>query len=162
MWCRDATAWTTVKVRWGLTADAPHAAEACLCCPGCASRWQGDRLFVAGSDLDLTIRVDTQVKGNEDGVCVLPVRTVTEITRERWQPFVRCSGGAAWRHAQPSRASGDGDIIERPDKYGGCRSSRGWASCHFRATTRAQYSGTASSRAQRNPPLTWDFTRIRS
>jgi len=41
----------------------------------------GDRLFVAGSDLDLTIRVETQVKGSEDGVCVLPARTVTEIAR---------------------------------------------------------------------------------
>lgn len=41
----------------------------------------GNRLFVAGSDLDLTIRVETQVKGNEDGVSVLPARTVTEITR---------------------------------------------------------------------------------
>lgn len=41
----------------------------------------GDRLYVAGSDLDLTIRVETQVKGDQDGVCVLPARTVTEITR---------------------------------------------------------------------------------
>lgn len=41
----------------------------------------GDRLFVAGSDLDLTIRVETEVRGSEDGVCVIPARTVTEITR---------------------------------------------------------------------------------
>ncbi|HSH61202.1 MAG TPA: DNA polymerase III subunit beta [Acidimicrobiales bacterium] len=40
-----------------------------------------NNLYVAGSDLDLTIRVQTEVKGNEDGVCVLPARTVTEITR---------------------------------------------------------------------------------
>ena len=40
-----------------------------------------DRLFVAGSDLDLTIRVESEVKGSQDGVCVIPARTVTEITR---------------------------------------------------------------------------------
>jgi len=42
---------------------------------------EGDRLFVAGSDLDLTIRVETVVNGSEHGVCVIPARTVTEITR---------------------------------------------------------------------------------
>src|SRR3989337_4274529 len=35
---------------------------------------RGDRLLVAGSDLDLTIQVDVGVGGAEDGVCVIPAR----------------------------------------------------------------------------------------
>jgi DNA polymerase-3 subunit beta len=42
---------------------------------------QGDHLYVAGSDLDLSIRVTAQVSGSEDGVSVIPGRTVTEIVR---------------------------------------------------------------------------------
>ncbi|MDQ3570059.1 MAG: DNA polymerase III subunit beta [Actinomycetota bacterium] len=42
---------------------------------------EADRLYVTGSDLDLTIRVQTEVKGDAGGVCVIPARTVTEITR---------------------------------------------------------------------------------
>jgi DNA polymerase-3 subunit beta len=42
---------------------------------------QGDWLFVVGSDLDLTIRVQTEVRGDGDGVCVIPARTITEIAR---------------------------------------------------------------------------------
>jgi DNA polymerase III subunit beta len=42
---------------------------------------EGNRLYVAGSDLDLTIRVETGVNGSEEGVCVIPARTVTEIAR---------------------------------------------------------------------------------
>ncbi|MDP8992366.1 MAG: DNA polymerase III subunit beta [Actinomycetota bacterium] len=42
---------------------------------------RGDNLDVAGSDLDLTIRVQSEVRGSADGVCVIPARTVTEITR---------------------------------------------------------------------------------
>ena len=42
---------------------------------------RGDRLHVAGSDLDLSMRVTAEVQGSEDGVCVIPARTVTEIVR---------------------------------------------------------------------------------
>lgn len=42
---------------------------------------QGDRLHVAGSDLDLSIRATAEVRGSEDGMCVIPARTITEIAR---------------------------------------------------------------------------------
>ena len=41
----------------------------------------GDRLHVAGSDLDLTIEVDLAAAGSEDGACVLPARLVADIVR---------------------------------------------------------------------------------
>ena len=41
----------------------------------------GDRLHVAGSDLDLTIQVDVQVAGTADGVCVIPARLAADIVR---------------------------------------------------------------------------------
>jgi DNA polymerase-3 subunit beta len=41
----------------------------------------GDRLHVAGSDLDLTIEVDVTAAGTEDGACVLPARLVADIVR---------------------------------------------------------------------------------
>jgi DNA polymerase-3 subunit beta len=41
----------------------------------------GDQLRLAGSDLDLTIQVDTSVNGIEDGVSVLPARLIAEIVR---------------------------------------------------------------------------------
>ena len=42
---------------------------------------RGDRLLVAGSDLDLTIQVDVAVAGSADGVCVIPARLVSDIVR---------------------------------------------------------------------------------
>ena len=41
----------------------------------------GDRLHVAGSDLDLTIQVDVAVSGSADGVCVVPARLAADIVR---------------------------------------------------------------------------------
>lgn len=41
----------------------------------------GDRLHVAGSDLDLTIQVATTVAGGEDGVGVVPARLIADIVR---------------------------------------------------------------------------------
>jgi DNA polymerase-3 subunit beta len=41
----------------------------------------GDRLRLAGSDLDLTIQVEAAVAGASDGVCVVPARLVTDIVR---------------------------------------------------------------------------------
>ncbi|MBW3668106.1 MAG: DNA polymerase III subunit beta [Actinobacteria bacterium] len=41
----------------------------------------GDRLHVAGSDLDLTIQVEVQVAGGADGVCVIPARLAADIVR---------------------------------------------------------------------------------
>ena len=41
----------------------------------------GDRLHVAGSDLDLTIQVDVPVAGSADGVCVVPARLAADIVR---------------------------------------------------------------------------------
>ena len=42
---------------------------------------KGDRLHVAGSDLDLTIQVDVPVAGSADGVCVVPARLAADIVR---------------------------------------------------------------------------------
>lgn len=42
---------------------------------------KGDRLHVAGSDLDLTIQVDVGVAGSADGVCVVPARLAADIVR---------------------------------------------------------------------------------
>src|SRR5688500_16548535 len=42
---------------------------------------KGDRLHVAGSDLDLTIQVDVGVAGSGDGVCVVPARLAADIVR---------------------------------------------------------------------------------
>jgi DNA polymerase-3 subunit beta len=41
----------------------------------------GDRLHLAGSDLDLTIQAEVGVAGAGDGACVVPARTATEILR---------------------------------------------------------------------------------
>ena len=41
----------------------------------------GDRLLVAGTDLDLTIQVETTVTGQRDGVAVAPGRLVSDIVR---------------------------------------------------------------------------------
>lgn len=41
----------------------------------------GDRLHVAGSDLDLTIQVQVDVAGDTDGVVVLPARLAADIVR---------------------------------------------------------------------------------
>ncbi|MDQ3896408.1 MAG: DNA polymerase III subunit beta [Actinomycetota bacterium] len=41
----------------------------------------GDVLHLAGSDLDLTVQVDTSVAGIGDGVCVIPARLGTDIVR---------------------------------------------------------------------------------
>ncbi|HVM07659.1 MAG TPA: DNA polymerase III subunit beta [Acidimicrobiales bacterium] len=41
----------------------------------------GNQLRLAGSDLDLTIQVDAEVNGIEDGVNVLPARLATDIVR---------------------------------------------------------------------------------
>ena len=41
----------------------------------------GDRLHVAGSDLDLTMQVTAAVSGAGDGACVIPARLATDIVR---------------------------------------------------------------------------------
>ena len=41
----------------------------------------GDQLHLAGTDLDLTIQVDTTVNGQTDGVAVVPARLIADITR---------------------------------------------------------------------------------
>lgn len=42
---------------------------------------RGDRLHLAGSDLDLTIQVDAPVASGDDGVAVLPARLMADIVR---------------------------------------------------------------------------------
>jgi DNA polymerase III subunit beta len=41
----------------------------------------GNKLHLAGTDLDLTIEADAEVAGQIDGVCVLPARLVVDIVR---------------------------------------------------------------------------------
>jgi len=41
----------------------------------------GDTLRLAGSDLDLTMQVETKVNGISDGVCVVPARLAADIVR---------------------------------------------------------------------------------
>jgi DNA polymerase III subunit beta len=41
----------------------------------------GNRLVATGTDLDLTIRVDQEVIGLEDGTCVVPARLAADIVR---------------------------------------------------------------------------------
>jgi DNA polymerase-3 subunit beta len=42
---------------------------------------EGNRLTVTGTDLDLTIRVEQEVIGLEDGSCVVPARLVADVVR---------------------------------------------------------------------------------
>jgi DNA polymerase-3 subunit beta len=42
---------------------------------------KGDTLYLAGSDLDLTVQVEAMVSGIADGVCVIPARLGTDIVR---------------------------------------------------------------------------------
>jgi DNA polymerase III subunit beta len=42
---------------------------------------EGNRLTGTGTDLDLTIRMEQEVIGLEDGACVVPARLATEIVR---------------------------------------------------------------------------------
>lgn len=41
----------------------------------------GNHLSVTGTDLDLTVRVDQEVIGLEDGACVVPARLIADIVR---------------------------------------------------------------------------------
>lgn len=42
---------------------------------------KGNRLQVTGTDLDLTIRVDHEIVGIDDGTCVVPARLVADVVR---------------------------------------------------------------------------------
>ncbi|MDA8309254.1 MAG: DNA polymerase III subunit beta [Actinomycetota bacterium] len=48
---------------------------------GLMLRTEGNLLEVTGTDLDLTIRVDHEVIGIEDGVCVVPSRLTADVVR---------------------------------------------------------------------------------
>src|SRR6266480_646543 len=41
----------------------------------------GQRLHLAGTDLDVTIQAEIEVAGGEDGVCVIPARLANDIVR---------------------------------------------------------------------------------
>ncbi len=41
----------------------------------------GNRLEVIGTDFDMTIRVEAEIAGTTDGVCVAPSRLITEAVR---------------------------------------------------------------------------------
>jgi DNA polymerase-3 subunit beta len=48
---------------------------------GLLLRCEGNRLVATGTDLDLTVRVDEEVIGLEDGECVVPARLAADIVR---------------------------------------------------------------------------------
>ena len=54
---------------------------------------EGGRLRLTGSDLDLTISVELDVNGEEDGVIVIPSKLASEVVRavEDDVPFARAT-----------------------------------------------------------------------
>lgn len=54
---------------------------------------KGNRLVVTGTDLDLTIRMEQEVIGLEDGDCVVPARLITDIVRSLEPGAVTVEGG---------------------------------------------------------------------
>lgn len=48
---------------------------------GLLLRCEGNRLVATGTDLDLTVRIDQEVIGLEDGECVVPARLAADIVR---------------------------------------------------------------------------------
>lgn len=48
---------------------------------GLLLRVEGNRLEITGTDLDLTIRIEQEVIGLEDGECVVPARLTAEVVR---------------------------------------------------------------------------------
>ena len=54
---------------------------------------QGNQLMVTGTDLDLTIRVDQEVIGLDDGSCVVPARLAADIVRSLEPGAVTVEGG---------------------------------------------------------------------
>ncbi len=48
---------------------------------GLRAELEGDRLTLTGSDLDMTISVDVEVAGEDDGVAVLPARLTSDIIK---------------------------------------------------------------------------------
>ena len=53
----------------------------------------GNQLTVTGTDLDLTIRVDQEVIGLDDGACVVPARLAADIVRSLEPGAVTVEGG---------------------------------------------------------------------
>ncbi len=54
---------------------------------------QGNRLRVVGTDLDLTVRVEVEAIGLDDGVCVVPARLAADIVRSLAPGAVTFDGG---------------------------------------------------------------------
>jgi DNA polymerase-3 subunit beta len=74
---RDSLA--DVLVAAGRAVGGKGGASAVL--SGLLLRAEGNRLEVTGTDLDLTIRVDQEVIGIEDGTCVVPGRLSADVVR---------------------------------------------------------------------------------
>ena len=74
---RDAL--SEVLVTAGRASGARSGLSAIL--GGLELRVEGNRLEVTGTDLDLTIRVEHEVVGIEDGTCVVPGRLTAEVVR---------------------------------------------------------------------------------
>lgn len=60
---------------------------------GVLLRCEGNHLAVTGTDLDLTIRMEQEVIGLEDGDCVIPARLITDIVRSLEPGAVTVEGG---------------------------------------------------------------------
>ena len=108
---------------------------------GVRAELQGDHLSLTGSDLDLTISVEAQVTGEDDGVAVLPARIASDVVRSL-EPGKVSVGSRTTRRTSPPAAS------SRPS--GCCRptSSRGWARRpRTRSPCRRRTSPTRSARS---------------
>jgi DNA polymerase-3 subunit beta len=55
---------------------------------GVRAELSGDRLRLTGSDLELTIEIEVQVAGEEDGVAVLPAKISSDLVRSLGDPRV--------------------------------------------------------------------------
>ena len=88
---------------------------------GVRTELQGDQLSLTGSDLELTIAVEAQVTGEDDGVAVLPAQIASDVVRSLEPGKVERRGRRTTRPTSPPAGS---------SRRSGCcppTSSPGWA-----------------------------------
>jgi DNA polymerase-3 subunit beta len=70
---------------------------------GVRTELEGDRLRLTGSDLDLTIAVEAEVAGEDDGVVVLPSKIASDVVRSLESGSVQFSAEAEEAHITAGR-----------------------------------------------------------